>query len=289
MGVKTVDGLKRGMQETLQQLSQGPSQLDLPTAADTESYCCQECGQEINRLYIPFLKKHVFPVCRCETAKLEKEEAQRERMHRKKQMEKAYRHNIMNDNLKEARFSTFEDRPGTHLMFEKAMDFAQNFEEKKVGLLGYGDPGNGKSHLFASIHHFLDERGHVSLFLDCSQLFNIAEDAKKFSSKTTISDIINAAIGCDLLTLDEMGAGKLTQDEFTDILFPIINGRQGKLTNYTTNLDLDELREWFATDKYKQPLDFKDRLIDRIIGSCDVVKNNGSSKRQEDSFKRMQA
>jgi DNA replication protein DnaC len=270
----------------LHQISHPPLPLDLPKASEVESYNCRECGQVINRKFIAFLNKYVFPVCRCETLKMEKEEEMRDRMHRKKQMEKAYRHNIMNDDLKEARFSNFEPRLGTETILDKSKDFAENFEHKKVGLMGFGNPGNGKSHLFASIHHYLDERGYVSLFLDCSQLFNIAEDAKKFSSKTTISEIINAAIHCDLLTLDEMGAGKITNDEFTDILFPIINGRQGKKTNYTTNLDLDEIMEWFATDKYGKPLDNKGRLIDRILGSCEIVKNNATSKRQEEAMKR---
>lgn len=234
----------------------------------------------------PITNTYVFPACSCETKRLEEEEEHRARMHRKKMMEKAYRHNMMNDSLQEARFETFVPRPGTEAILQRTKEFAVNFETEKQGILGFGEPGNGKSHLFASIHHYLDERGHVSLFLDCSQLFNIAEESKKFSSRVSLSEIINAAIGCDLLTLDELGAGKLTQDEFTDILFPIINGRQGKKTNYTTNLDLDELKDWLATDKYGKPLDHKGRILDRILGSCDVVKNNGTSKREEDAIKR---
>jgi DNA replication protein DnaC len=211
----------------------------------------------------------------------------RERIERKKRMETVYRQNLMNDNLVLARFGNFIPRPGTKLMLRECQEFANNFEKQKVGLLGFGVPGNGKSHLFVSVHHQVASEGYVSLFLECQRLFNIAEDAKKFSSKVSLNDIINATINCDLLTLDEIGAGKLTQDQFTDILFPIINGRQGKLTNYTTNLDLDELATWFAVDKYGKPLDSKGRLIDRILGSCNVIANNGTSKRQEDASKRL--
>lgn len=113
------------------------------------------------------------------------------------------------------------------------------------------------------------------------------DDAKKYKSNVGVNDIINAAINCDLLTLDELGAGKLTQEDFEDVLFPIINGRQGKITNFTTNLDLDELRAWFATDKYGKPLDDKGRLIDRILGSCEIIQNKGTSKRQEDAIARL--
>lgn len=258
----------------------------MPDPELVEFYNCRVCQREINRRYIEPLRKHVFEVCRCENLQREQDELVAERLRRKREMDRAYRHNIMNQNLVHARFSNFTPRDGTYLMFKETMSFAQNFDNYTTGLLCYGDPGNGKSHLCAAIHHYLDEKGYVSLFLDCSQLFNIAEDAKKYSSKISISEIINAAIGCDLLTLDELGAGKITQDEFTDILFPIINGRQGKKTNFTTNLDLDELQQWLAVDKYGKPLDSKNRIIDRIIGSCETIVNEGSSYRLEQNAKR---
>lgn len=265
------------------------SQTSMPSVAEHEFYLCEECGERIERMAIDiaglaiigFKPRYIFPTCPCVVDKKEKERDDQDRFHRKRQMEKAYRQNIMNESLTAARFETFIMREGTKSLYTTAMEFANNFESQKQGLLIFGDVGNGKSHLAASIHHYLDQRHHVSLFLDCSQLFNIAEDAKKYSSKSSITEIVNAAIGCDLLTLDELGAGKITQDEFTDILFPIINGRQGKITNFTTNLNLDELGDWLRTDKYRHPLDDKGRLLDRIIGNTKIIQNNGTSYRRE--------
>lgn len=276
------------MAETLFQLQHSPSQKCLPNANEAESYNCDVCGKQIDRKYIPFLKKYVFPVCRCVTLELEKEQERQERLKRRQEMEKIFRQNLMNERLKTASFESFIPRDGTESFLDEVKKFVQEFPDREFGLLGYGDPGNGKSHLFVSAHHYLDYQGHVCLFLEVPRLLNLIDDAKKYKSNVGVNDIINAAIHCDLLTLDELGAGKITQEEFTDVLFPIINGRQGKLTNYTTNLDLDELRAWFATDKYGKPLDDKGRLIDRILGSCDIIQNEGASKRQEDAIARLQ-
>lgn len=270
--------------------------MGLPNPNATEFYNCSHCGSEVKRkLFSPIFagdkpitrSTYIFPACSCMTAIIAKDEKKKERRQRRSYMEQVYKQNLMNDSLMVASFNSFIERPGTEIPLREAKKFANNFESQKTGILLYGDPGNGKSHLCASIHHKLDEDGHVSLFLEVQRLLNLTDDARKFSSKVNLNDVINAAIQADLLTLDELGAGKLTQDDLTDVLFPIINGRMGKPTNYTTNLNLDELMDWFASDKYGRPLDNKGRLIDRLLGSCEAIQNNGTSKRQEDALKRM--
>jgi len=248
------------------------------------------CKKEMTRVYFAFMKKYVMPgACKCDIEKMEKEEEEQERKMRRSMMERTYKGSIMNERLKTASFDNFELRRGTELCLTESRNFAEQFENRTDGLLMFGKPGNGKSHLLAAIHHVLDAKGYVSLFLDVSQLFNIAKDTYKSSSKVSLTDIITAAIDCDLLTLDELGSGVLTEYEFNDILFPIINGRQGKKTNYTSNLDIPRLNQWFSFGKKGEPLDVDGRLIDRIIGSSVIMENHGTSKRQEDAMKRMNA
>jgi DNA replication protein DnaC len=293
-----MDGMATGIKENLKDLFSSHISMGLPNPNEVEFYECPECGKRVDRkeFSIPFTtdkpdKKlikstYVFPACPCLTKIIENDEMMSRRLQRKNYMEQIYKQNLMNDSLRAARFSNFIERPGTEIAFKDALQFAKEFERRKQGILLYGDPGNGKSHLCASVHHQLSEEGFVCLFLEVQRLLKIAEDAKRFSSKVNVSDIINAAVQCDLLTLDEIGVGKLTQDDY-DVLAPIINGRQGKVTNYTMNLNIDELNDWFRSDAYGKPLDTKARMIDRVIGSCDIVKNNGTSKRQEDALNRM--
>lgn len=279
----------------LSELWNKPSQKGSPSVDDLNRdwRTCLVCREDLRwiQLQPPFQEKVVWTICDCsnQIKKRELEEAERKMLRGK--LESIYKHNLMSEDLEKANFNNFTLREGTDEMYRAAYKFRQSFSADHgvniKGLLGYGDVGNGKSHLFASIHHELCAEGYVSLFIDCSRLFMMVEDARKFSSKVSINDIINAAIKCDLLTLDELGAGRLTEEEFNDVLFPILNGRQGKATNFTTNLNLDELSQWFSFDKYGKELDKKGRLIDRILGSCNIVENKGTSKRKEDALSRL--
>ncbi|WP_301627328.1 ATP-binding protein [Paenibacillus apis] len=221
-------------------------------------------------------------------AENEKAEKERERRYRRGQMERVFSRNIMNEQLRAARLDNFIEREGTESLLSASKKFVEGFELRKTGLLLYGPPGNGKSHLAAGIHHELNHQGYVCLFLDVPQLIKLAETATRFDSKINLTDIINGAVSADLLTLDELGAGDISSKIYTDILFPIINGRQGKITNYTTNLSLDRLENWLLYDKYKNIVDEEGRLFERIFTSADIYQNKATSKRREDALARMQ-
>nr|WP_306294245.1 ATP-binding protein [Paenibacillus sp. 79R4] len=253
------------------------------------TYCCLGCRQEIGRTYVPFKKQWGLKrACACVIAENERAEKESERRYRRGQMERVFSRNIMNERLKQARLSNFIERSGSESSLKGAKEFVEGFESRETGLLLFGPPGNGKSHLAAGIHHELNHQGFVCLFLDVPQLLKLAETATRFDSKINLTDIINGAVSADLLTLDELGAGDITSKIYTDILFPIINGRQGKITNYTSNLNLERLENWLLYDKYKNIVDEEGRLFDRILGSSDIYHNTATSKRREDAIKRMQ-
>lgn len=289
MEVQTVE-TAQAIAEMLLQIPNKTSTNLYSEDKDEGSHCCLTCQREMTRVYFALMNKYVMPsACTCVVLRMEREEEERIRKIRKADLERTYKHSIMSDGIKTASFDNFIFRRGTELCLASAKKFAEEFEERKEGILMFGKPGNGKSHLLAAIHHDLNRRGYVTLFLDVSQLFNLAKDTFKFTSKISLTDIVTAAINCDLLTLDEIGSGVLTETEFNDILFPIINGRQGKKTNFTSNLDIKRLNQWFAYGKKGEPLDVDGRLIDRIIGSSIIIENHGTSKRQEDAMNRMNA
>jgi DNA replication protein DnaC len=260
--------------------------------ADDETegvYCCIKCRQQIKRSYFPPKKQWGLNMaCKCVQEEREREQLEAERRYRRGQMERVFSQSIMNEDLKQASFQTFIPRSGTETAHRAALDFMETYETRKTGLLLYGPPGNGKSHLAAAIHHELNRQGFVCLFLDVPQLMKLAKSATNFNSKITLIDVINGAVSCDLLTLDELGAGELLAEEYKDVLFPILNGRQGKKTNITSNLDLGELEQWLFKDKWGNVIDKDGRLFDRILGSLDIYHNTGTSKRREDAMKRIQ-
>lgn len=252
------------------------------------TYCCIGCRQQITRSYFPFKKQWgLNKGCPCVVAESEKAQLETERRYRRGKMERIFSRSIMNEKLKQASFDNFIARTGSESVLSAALEFVGTYETRETGLLFYGPPGNGKSHLAASIHHELDRQGFVCLFLDVPQLIEMAKGTFKNDSKISITDIVSGAVSCDLLTLDELGAGSITEFEYKDILFPILNGRQGKITNFTSNLDLERLENWLLRDKQGKIVDEDGRLFDRILGCTDIYENTATSKRREDALKRM--
>jgi DNA replication protein DnaC len=209
-------------------------------------------------------------------------EAQRARVRR------IYGEGLIDEELKNASFDSFVERPELQSAFQIAKGFAQDFESQEYGLYLFGSVGTGKSHLAASIHKELINQGYASVYIDVTQLFGLAKSSFKEGSKKSDQDYIQAAIKCELLTLDEIGLAPLTEYEFK-ILFQILNGRKGKLTNFTSNLDLDRLERWFAVDKNGRPLDQDGRLFDRLMGSTLPLPVNAGSYRKFKAQQRLMA
>lgn len=267
--------------------------------------CCLKCRNERRRIPVymfgdpdkggkggPIIWP--LPDCGCK-AKEDKEDQERaERRERKARLSKAYRRNIIASAIVNATFQNWRQRPGTERAYESAKQFSREFDTRTLGLLFTGDPGNGKSHLARAIQQEAEEREWVTLFLDWPQLVELAK-ATFGVTTVSIADIIRGAVDADLLVFDEIGAGKLTDWEFKTLLFPILNGRTGKKTVATTNLNLQELENWFlwgrpeGQERSDSPqIDAKGRLFDRVLGNFQIVKNNGTSKRREDALARKQ-
>lgn len=253
---------------------------------------CEHCGEELRhgKYELPG-GKFIYPKldCDCVIKARDKRIAIENRKMVSQEIHRHMKSHLINPKILHASFSSFQEREGAATMAKKCFEYAETFEEQKDGLILFGGVGGGKSHLARSIQRKVEGQGWATLFLDFPQLIELAKET--FSSQSAnINNILRGAIEVDLLVLDEIGFLHLTAWEAKTLLFPIINGREGKKTILTTNLNPDELERWF---KYggkdgKEILDEKGRIYDRLYGSCRFIINRATSYRKESRNKKVE-
>lgn len=245
------------------------------------AHCCLVCRKEIRRLEKVVMGRvfRPLPVCNCVKQRFLEEQKEMELKMKRDRIRRLYGDSLIDKELQGASFENFKLRPGTEAAFKLARNFVNKFKEQTYGLYLYGPKGAGKSHLAAAIHHELLRQGFASVFIDTSQLFGMAKATFNKQNNRTDQDYIRAAVGAELLVLDEIGLAPMSNYEF-QLLFQIVNGRKGKPTIYTSNLNLSRLREWLKHDRSGQPLDEDDRIFDRIVGGALPIEIKAESYRQ---------
>lgn len=163
-----------------------------------------------------------------------------------------------------AALETFEHRPGTESMLEAAFAF-----DMAHGLFIMGSYGSGKSHVAAAICNRMLDQEYRCRYANVPE--TLAELRATYNGNGKEDAILDELTTTDLLVLDDIGAEKPTEWA-VDRLYTVIDSRYRHMrpTIYTTNLSLDEM-----------DLRIGGRIVDRVLGSCQVVVCDAKSYRQE--------
>lgn len=179
--------------------------------------------------------------------------------------------------IEKCTFDRFQPRPGTEKALAAAKQFVEQWPDTE-GLLLAGTYGNGKTHLAGAIYHALKAQDVNCVFQTVPEL--LARIRATYDNDTRESEhkILTALVQCQLLFLDDLGAER-PSPWVKDRLYYIIDARyrHERPTVYTTNCSIGELED---------KLD--GRLVDRIMGSCLLVPNEGTSYRKEWARRRME-
>jgi DNA replication protein DnaC len=174
---------------------------------------------------------------------------------------------------------TFDEDTGKN---PKQMEMAKRYvtmwesmKQKKVGLLFWGNTGNGKTFTAACVANALIDQGIPSMVTSFPKILEVAqgmypEDRGNYFQSMNVYD---------LLVLDDLGVERQTEYGM-EVVYNVIDQRYvlGKPVIITTNLTLDEI---------KAPKDMRlQRIYDRITAMCIPVKFSGESLR-EDQGKQM--
>lgn len=257
---------------------------------------CPHCHKEVPKIELKILGtlRLIQPMCKCE---VDKEMAEVDRLVNaadRREIERKYALDTLGERFRNSTFKNFIPRKGTENILKIAKDYAYNFELKKGdGLLLWGDPGNGKSHLVGAIANHLSKEGYIVIVINLPEFFQRLRATFRNKSNESENEVIKPLINCDLLILDEIGHKKVTAFE-ADVLYRIIDGRymRNKRDLYTSNSNPDQLLEQLQP-KIDETVDeftaekLGKKIFRRIIETSLPVENKATSYSEEIALKRI--
>lgn len=245
-------------------------------------YTCPECGNIVEPVVIEVFgqTRYIRGTCKCELERQAQEEARRKEYERKARIARLFDLAELGPRFTECTFESWIARPGSERCLEAAKNFAEHFDRHQVsgeGLLMFGNPGNGKSHLAAAIVNAVIPRGKACVFRSVPALLKKLQETYRADARVSESEILAVLQDADLVVLDDLGAEKMTEWA-ESMLYYIVDQRYRwrKPLIVTTNCDLEELEERIGT-----------RTFDRLLEMCVLVENRATSYRKEEAFKRM--
>lgn len=239
-------------------------------------HICPHCGREIPPKTVElFGRKFVIQFrCGCEWREVEEQIREAQERHRRDRIEHLFSVSRLGDRFAQCRFDTFEKRPGTEKALQVCRKYADTFDQAEgIGVLLWGNPGTGKSHLAAAVCHALLHKGYTVVFQSVPELLGRLRDSYRDGANESERGIMRALMDADLVVLDDLGAEKLT-DWTLDTLFRIVDGRYRakRAMIVTTNLDPQTLTAYVS-----------EKIVDRFAECLVFVRVHGTSYRQQHS------
>lgn len=236
--------------------------VNKPKTEYLDEKVCDRCKQKIRfvRFYnqyspTPGIEER-WEQCGCDVLDyMEQQQAINRDKNQGRKFDKFNQHSLISPKLKNATFKTFitENKD-----FQKVAREVHSFVtawEPETSILIYGTFGTGKSHLAVSASKLAINNGLTSLFISVPKLFSKLKETYNKKSETTEDELITMINDVDLLVLDDLGAESGSEDWCQDKLFLILDGRQGKKTIYTTNLDAATLERKIGGRNYDRMSD----------------------------------
>lgn len=215
-------------------------------------------------------------LCLCETKAYEDEERQRKEEQQAIRIKQLRVNGIQDTSLREATFANAKPMP----MIDRAQRYVERWTEMRkdnIGLLLWGNTGNGKTYAAACIANALIDKGVPVLITSFGRILSaitglFAEERIAY---------IDSLQEFPLLILDDLGAERQSQFALETVYTVIDNRYKAKLPMIvTTNCTLQEL-------KNAPNMDYQ-RIYDRVLEMCVPLHFTGDSLRKEAAAAKME-
>lgn len=257
-----------------------PKELDYREALKT----CEVCNDPIEKLvtlegFNRTIKANVN--CRCRKEELATKKILEENKEKQIRLNNIIKNSLMDNSFREKNFENWDFEKGNKKMHNIGVKYSNNFKEmkeKSVGMLIYGEPGNGKTYVSAAIaNKLLDDMVPVICVSINSLLSRIKETFNSWG-KEAEDTILKSLSNADLLVIDDLGTEQQTEWSKSKI-YNIIDSRyrNGLPLIISTNVSLVDLE-----NKYDK------RTYDRLLEMCTPIINEGTSIRRRKAVEKTQ-
>ncbi len=223
--------------------------------------------------------------CKCEIKAAEGKEKNDEAKQKQLRLDKLMTNSLMDKKFRSSTFENWDYGKGTKQMCELGTRYAKNFKECReegLGLLIYGEPGNGKTYLSSAIANKLLESFVPVICVSINGLLSRIQETYSKWGKEAESDIIRGLCNADLLIIDDLGTEKRTEWSKA-MIYNIIDSRYRSnlplIISSNLNINPKEVNGILA-EMYDR------RTEDRILEMCTPVLNNQKSIRIDEAKKK---